>query len=205
MVWQRKRYGFASPNRTSRKALQLNRLQTTPQKKSDLNIPYISSNAMNRFRSSIYPDYFPKKRLFLHRLSRWGAALICLLSLALPLQAQSTFPSSTGQKVKYETSIEMRKGYLSGICILLHDGQCVRGSLFNEFGVSTLDFEYTPGLKKVKLLNIAKMLDKWYIKRILRRDLAKVMECLETGKMSYQNDKYGINYQFTLLKDEVEE
>lgn len=102
-------------------------------------------------------------------------------------------------------TIEMRKGYLSGICLLANDGQSVKGSLFNEFGVSTLDFEYVLSSKKVKLLGIAKMLDKWYIKRVLRKDLAQVMEKLKTGETSYQNDKYGINYQFVSLKDDVEE
>lgn len=131
-------------------------------------------------------------------------AILCLTLLlgwlVLPLKAQAVFPNSDGEKVRYNATIEMKKGYMSGICILLGDEGVVKGSLFNEFGISALDFIYQPDKRKVKLLSVIKMLDKWYIKRVLRQDLVQVMERLQEGKGEYRDEKYKINYQFTLLE-----
>ena len=68
-------------------------------------------------------------------------ALICLLFvsplLALLTQAQSTFPTEDGERVKYHAYIETPRAYISGICILLKEGDLIKGSLFNEFGIVT--------------------------------------------------------------------
>ncbi len=56
--------------------------------------------------------------------------------------------------MKYNASIEMKKGYLSGICILIRDKDGYKGSIFNEFGISVLDFTYQPVTGKVKLENV---------------------------------------------------
>ncbi len=131
-----------------------------------------------------------------------------LLSLfALPAGAKkvATFPDSAGQKVKYNATIEMQKGYLSGICILANDGTSVNGCLFNEFGISALDFTYQPERGKVKILSVIKMLDKWYIKRVLKRDLAQLMQNLAKGIADYHDTKYKIDYHFTVLQDATPE
>lgn len=133
---------------------------------------------------------------------------IALLSLlALPLHAQQTrlFPDSAGAKVRYNATIEMSKGYVSGVCIMVNDEGIVKGSLFNEFGISAIDFTYDPDTKKVKLLSVIKMLNKWYIKKVLKKDLAQVMENLSKGISSYHDNKYKIDYNFTVLKDAAEE
>ena len=133
---------------------------------------------------------------------------IALLSLmALPLQAQQSrlFPDSAGTKVRYNATIEMAKGYVSGVCIMVNDEGIIKGSLFNEFGISAIDFTYDPDTKKVKLLSVIKMLNKWYIKKVLKKDLVQVMENLSKGIPSYQDKKYKIDYNFTVLKDAAEE
>lgn len=133
---------------------------------------------------------------------------IALLSLlALPLHAQQTrlFPDSAGAKVRYNATIEMSKGYVSGVCIMVNDEGIVKGSLFNEFGISAIDFTYDPDTKKFKLLSVIKMLNKWYIKKVLKKDLAQVMENLSKGISSYHDNKYKIDYNFTVLKDAAEE
>ncbi len=133
---------------------------------------------------------------------------IALLSLmALPLHAQQSrlFPDSAGTKVRYNATIEMAKGYVSGVCIMVNDEGIIKGSLFNEFGISAIDFTYDPDTKKVKLLSVIKMLNKWYIKKVLKKDLVQVMENLSKGIPSYQDKKYKIDYNFTVLKDAAEE
>lgn len=133
---------------------------------------------------------------------------IALLSLlVLPLQAQQErhFPDNVGSKVKYNATIEMSKGYVSGVCIMVNDGGVIKGSLFNEFGISAIDFTYQPDKRKVKLLSVIKMLNKWYIKKVLRQDLVQVMENLSKGICSYHDEKFKINYNFTILKDATEE
>ncbi len=135
-------------------------------------------------------------------LYMWG---LWMLMLARPVVAQTCFPDNEGGKVRYNAVIEMKKGYMSGVCILVNDGGLVKGSLFNEFGISALEFTYRSGTQKVKLLSVIKMLDKWYIKRVLRKDLAQLMEQLRQGKGEYKNERFKINYKFTLLEEKQEE
>lgn len=118
-----------------------------------------------------------------------------------------SYPISDGIKVRYEATIEMKKGYLSGICVLFNDAGIIKGSLFNEFGISAIDFSYDPKLRKVKLYNVIQMMNKWYIKRVLRNDLALLMQNLEQGIGEYRDEKYKINYKFSVLKgtDVIEE
>lgn len=132
---------------------------------------------------------------------------IALLSLlVLPLQAQQErhFPDSAGSKVKYNATIEMSKGYVSGVCIMANDGSVIKGSLFNEFGISAIDFTYQPDKKKVKLLSVIKILNKWYIKKVLRKDLVQVMENLSKGIYSYHDKKFKIDYNFLYLNKIVQ-
>ena len=79
--------------------------------------------------------------------------------------------------------------------------------LFNEFGVSVVSFSYLPAKKKIKLLSVLDKMDRWYIKRILKRDLLRLMEVMEASGSSYFNSKYNIKYTFTPLiyDDAIEE
>lgn len=115
-------------------------------------------------------------------------------------KAQAMFPANAGDRMKYTFIIEMPKAYFNGICFLHHtpDG-VVKGSMFNEFGISALEFSYYPDKDKVKLHHVIKFLDKWYIKYVLKRDLRKVLHGLQQGKSEYINEKRHISYQFTHL------
>lgn len=133
-------------------------------------------------------------------------SILLFFLLSLPVKSQNqVFPDSVGQKVKYNALIEMKKGYLSGICILANNGEKINGCLFNEFGISAIDFIYNPIKKKVKLVSVIKMLDKWYIKKILKKNLVQVMECLSRGVYDYTDNRYKIDYHFKVLKDEFGE
>ena len=107
--------------------------------------------------------------------------------------------------MRYTAYIEMPKAYLSGICILWHDGDMVKGSLFNEFGVTALDFTYYIYKEKVKLHDVMAQMDKWYIRRVLKKDLRQLMLQLQQGKTTYENQRQHIKYQLTPIAHETEE
>lgn len=117
--------------------------------------------------------------------------------------AQGAFPVQTGDRARYTALIEMPKAYISGICILLREEEILKGAVFNEFGISAIDFSYCPEKDKVKLHHVVKMLDRWYIRRVLKKDLRQLIHSLQRGETQYRNEKYKINYKFTPLKEEV--
>lgn len=130
------------------------------------------------------------------------ALLLCGVS---SLKAQALYPQNAGDKVRSTAMIEMPKGYVSGICVMYNDGENVKASIFNEFGISAIDFVYNPAKDKVKLESVIKMLNKWYIRKLLKSDLRKVIHCLRQGVGEYRNERYKIDYKFSRLQDDTEE
>lgn len=137
-------------------------------------------------------------------------ARVCLIFVSLTfltahfstVNAQVCFPSVQGEKAKYSAYIDMPQGYVSGVCVLFNEGTVIRGSLFNEFGITALNFSYDIKKEKIKLYSVVKLMDKWYIKRILKKDLKQLMKCLQKGEYVYQNEKYHITYSFSTLNTE---
>lgn len=135
---------------------------------------------------------------------------ILLLSLAsLTVQAQDSLivqqaplSDSIGCKTRYATTIELSKGYLSGITIMVREADVYHGVLFNEFGITALEFTYQPQTKKVELIEVIAMLDKWYIRRVLKNDLQYVMENLMKGNPIYKDEKYHIIYKFSVMSND---
>lgn len=138
----------------------------------------------------------------------------CLLSVSIGLVlwigavtalAQSLLPGRVGYKARYTAYIEFPKAYVSGICILLDDGEELKGSVFNEFGISCMDFVYQKQKDKVKLLSVQKMLNKWYIRKVLRKDLRCLLHALAEGHTAYVNEKRHIAYQLKPITTQQEE
>ena len=135
---------------------------------------------------------------------------ILLLSLtSLTVQAQDSLIvqqapllDSIGCKTRYATTIELSKGYLSGITIMVREADVYHGVLFNEFGITALEFTYLPQTKKVELIEVIAMLDKWYIRRVLKNDLQHVMENLMKGNPTYKDEKYHISYKFSVMSND---
>lgn len=127
------------------------------------------------------------------------------ISFSILLSAQSVFPHTDGERTRYAATIEMQRGYLSGICILLREGDTIKGSLFNEFGISAIDFTYYINKDKVKLHSMLPMLDKWYMHRVLRHDLCELFHRLQEGETSYRNEHHKIDYQFIPLPNETDQ
>lgn len=131
-------------------------------------------------------------------------SLIFLTALFCTIDAQVRFPSTQGEKAKYSAYIDMPQGYISGVCVLFNEGTVVNGSIFNEFGITALSFSYDIRKEKIKLYSVVKMLDKWYIRKIMKKDLSKLMKCLQKGESVYQNEKYHITYSFSTLNTDEE-
>nr|WP_314698165.1 hypothetical protein [uncultured Prevotella sp.] len=133
--------------------------------------------------------------------------LLPLMSLTVQAQdsliaQQTPLSDSIGCKTKYATTIELSKGYLSGITIMVREADVYHGVLFNEFGITALEFTYQPQIKKVELIEVIAMLDKWYIRRVLKNDLQHVMENLMKGNPTYKNEKYHISYKFLVMSND---
>lgn len=95
----------------------------------------------------------------------------------------------------------MPRGYVSGVLVLLRDDEAVRGSLFNEFGITALDFSYDRRKDKVRLHSVVRQMDRWYIRRVLRRDLRQVVKGIERGDSIYEDRRHKIIYKFTPLDE----
>lgn len=133
--------------------------------------------------------------------------LLCASCFALPAQAQRLLPSPDSEElVKLNASIEFPRGGMTGICAMRYEDGVMKGCLFNEFGISALDFTYRPDKRKVRIEHAIKMLNKWYIKRVLRQDLLHVIDALGQGDTTYVNAKRHITYQFSpMTLDETQE
>lgn len=132
----------------------------------------------------------------------WCVSLI--LFSALSLKAQSLLPSPSGEASRYEAYIELPRGYLSGVCIMRCAGDTLRGSIFNEFGVSAMDFVYDRRKDRVRLLSVMKMMDRWYIRRTLRSDLRRLLRSMNAGEGEYRNEHRHILYRFTPMADSLD-
>lgn len=135
-------------------------------------------------------------------------SFILLSTLMVTVRAQEVdqkpLQDSIGSRAKFSTNIEMSKGYLSGISVLVRETDVFRGVLFNEFGITALEFTYNPQKKKVKLEQVIAMLDKWYIRRVIKKDLQCVIENLLKGISQYKDEKYHISYKFSLMDEKAE-
>lgn len=126
------------------------------------------------------------------------------------IKAQDMEPEDTVSR--YSVQIDIRNAYISGVCIMRREPQQVTASIVNEFGVSALTYRYDRAKQKVKILSIMKKMDRWYVKRMLRKDLKVVMQQLLNGdeatedrSVTYENKKYKIKYNYTPLTNEVKE
>ena len=112
-----------------------------------------------------------------------------------------------GDKAKFSVMIEFEKAYISGIGIMARQNDKIVCSVFNEFGVSVLSFAYDLRKGKTKLLGTIGFINKWYIKRVLKQDISKMMANIEPLGVTYRNEKRKITYSFTPLieQDEITE
>ncbi len=113
---------------------------------------------------------------------------------------------ATNGNRRYNVQIDVRQAYISGICIMHENDKQVTASIMNEFGVSAMTYRYDTTKQKVKILSIMKPMNKWYIKRVLKSDLKKIMPQLLANPgqtLQHENKKYNIRYNFAPLTNET--
>ena len=82
-----------------------------------------------------------------------------------------SFPADC-DRLEYAMRLEVKKIDITGILVLKQTAEGeIRGAMMNEFGVSALNLMVTPDRRKVTLLNVSPLLNKWYIKRAIRADM----------------------------------
>lgn len=151
---------------------------------------------------------YRKIRSWLNHFLQWSdkrwSVLTLFLYFSVAVSAQELYPKCEGEQVRFSAYIEMKRAYLSGLCILVGQSDGIKGSIFNEFGISAIDFSYHASRDRIKLHNVIKKMDKWYIRRVLRKDLKCLMHRLQQGNTIYEDNKYHISYTFTPMKGGAE-
>ena len=141
---------------------------------------------------------------------------LLLLFYQLPCQADSIATDSAAIR-QYNLLLQVRGNDLSGICVMkMVSPTEMVGTVINEFGLTAFDFEYKEG--KTKLSNLPPFLDKWYIRKILRKDLSfffanfllqqntkkrsRELIFSPDGEIILTNDRFKIKYTFTPIIEE---
>ena len=138
-----------------------------------------------------------------HLVKRLSVLLAAFcISVGLMAQNAQHFPQADGERARYNVQIDFRKVYISGICMMLNDGGAVNCCVFNEFGVPAISYTYNIATGKVKIVSIIGKMNRWYIKKMIKRDLAQLMSVLQKDEGGeYTNSRVGVKYSFTILND----
>ena len=115
---------------------------------------------------------------------------------------------------RYSVLITFRDAGLTGVCIVKPTDEGLVGTIVNEFGIKAFDFTYDSRKQKVKLHNVIKMMNRWYIKKVVKADLKVLLTTEESGtygrrtldrkpdgSVKLTNEKYNISYSFTPLHE----
>ena len=134
--------------------------------------------------------------------------ILCILLAALCSFTAARASAISEKEVasnRYSVQIDLANAGISGVCIVREMQERVVGAIINEFGVSALSFDYDPGRERVKIVDILPQLDKWYIKRVLREDLKRIIpevaKLPSEGRYEYNNKRRNIRYRFVPITE----
>ncbi len=102
-------------------------------------------------------------------------ANVCLLH-----PQENFFPKHDGEKKSYSITVKYKAMELQGILVVKQVEQSLRCTLVNQFGIKAFDFEYNIDKKRGKVSNAISFLDKWYIRRTIKRDLKKIFKNMDS-------------------------
>lgn len=122
---------------------------------------------------------------------------------------------------RWNINLSTPKAAVSGFFLIRDEDDSIAGSIINEFGISLADFRFNPVSGKVKFINLTGFLNKWYLKKLLAKDLSLALKRLTNPSPSLSspkgydvsvssdtvvihNLKYDITYQFSPLSDETD-
>lgn len=128
-------------------------------------------------------------------------SMLLMAISSMAMHAQETYlPMDSTRRAVYSMQIEYKHLQLGGMGVFIEEDGEVKSSLINEFGVSLMDFTYNPEKDKLKLQYVLQAMNKWYLKRVLKKDLKKVLRAMRDGDSIYYNDKQKLKYSFTPVK-----
>lgn len=115
----------------------------------------------------------------------------------------------------FRMAIEARGAAVTGLCVLKTDSTAgTRGTVTGGFGMHVLDFTLSADRRRVKLLHVLPMMNRWYVRRVVRRDLqfllgATAGDTVRGGRqvtvepdstVVLTNRKYKLKYSLTRVK-----
>lgn len=150
-------------------------------------------------------------RKFLLWISLWLAVLSVSAQQAAP--SGTLFSFDKEKKATYNLFIRFEKGSLTGICFIKSCEGGLVGSVMNEFSIKAFDFVYRAESQKVRLFHLVGFMNKWYIKRILKKDWSYLLAypqvdnkdkrrkitVTDNGAIVLENRRYRICYTFIPL------
>jgi hypothetical protein len=140
-----------------------------------------------------------------------------LLMAVVAVAADYLLPLDEGRQ-QYGVSIMARGAEITGVCIVKTDSEGSRGAIVNEFGIHAPDFMVSADRRKVKLLNVIAMMDRWYVRRVVKKDLRTLFNATADGKqgsgrtvtvepdgtVTLTNTRYKLKYSLKKLHEATE-
>lgn len=132
----------------------------------------------------------------------------CLSAVSNSIVAESQLVEDTIAR-QYNVVIDARGKQITGLCMIevQSNGNLV-GTMVNEFGVKAFDFTRKNG--RIKLRNVFQKINKWYIRRVLRKDMEFLFDNISgendvskgkrhfrkstDGELIVTNEKYKLTY-----------
>lgn len=138
----------------------------------------------------------------------WMAVVAVAADYLLPLDGRQ----------EYSVAITARGAEITGVCIVKTDAEGSRGAIVNEFGIHALDFMVSADRRKVKLLNVIPMMDRWYVRRVVKKDLRTLFNATADGEqadgrtvtvepdgtVTLTNTRYKLKYSLKKLHEATE-
>jgi len=148
------------------------------------------------------------KRCLLLSSLLWMAVVGVAADYLLPLDGRQ----------EYSVAITARGAEITGVCIVKTDAEGSRGAIVNEFGIHALDFMVSADRRKVKLLNVIPMMDRWYVRRVVKKDLRTLFNATADGEqaggrtvtvepdgtVTLTNTRYKLKYSLKKLHEATE-
>lgn len=148
------------------------------------------------------------KRCLLLSSLLWMAVVVVAADYLLPLEGRQ----------EYSVAIMARGAEITGVCVVKTDAEGSRGAIVNEFGIHALDFMVSADRRKVKLQNVLPMMDRWYVRRVVKKDLRVLFNATTDGEqaggrtvtvepdgtVTLANTRYKLKYSLKKLHEATE-
>ena len=107
----------------------------------------------------------------------------------------------TVEYAEYNVTMKFRGREFTGICVMERTGKAViKGTIMSELGAKILDFTHCGG--KTEVFNVIGPLDRWFIRRRLRKDFSVMFsESAYIFGMGFFCERRWLSYEFTPLKN----